>query len=265
MALSYCGEYVRTVDPDRFFCSLLARREHQEALWALLAFYHEIAKTREIVSETQLGLIRLQWWREAVGRLYHGQGADDHEVLLALAPIVQRYNLPLELFEAMIYAREFDLEDVLPGSLDGLRTYLVAVGAPLLRLAVTVTGEAIAQEDLEQVVVNYGVVGLVRSIPAHAMVRRCYMPQDILARHDVRVNQLYDLKQPEGMVGVVSDVMDLYRAKNGLGGGFVKAHEVLAGLYRGQIARCGMNIFDSKLAIPLLFKELRVFLLTKLS
>ena len=54
MTISYCGETVRKHDPDRFLLSMFAPPESREALWALYAFNHEIAKTREVVTETQV-------------------------------------------------------------------------------------------------------------------------------------------------------------------------------------------------------------------
>ena len=54
MTLSYCGEMVRKHDPDRFLLSLFMKPDRREALWALYAFNHEIARTREVVTETKI-------------------------------------------------------------------------------------------------------------------------------------------------------------------------------------------------------------------
>ncbi len=64
--LSACGRIVRENDPDRFFCTLFAPPAKREALFALYAFNHELARVAESVSEPMLGEIRLQWWREAL-------------------------------------------------------------------------------------------------------------------------------------------------------------------------------------------------------
>src|SRR4051812_36914804 len=65
-ALSPVGEIVRRHDPDRFFTGLFAPAGKREALWALYAFNHEIARAREVVREPAMAMIRLQWWREVV-------------------------------------------------------------------------------------------------------------------------------------------------------------------------------------------------------
>ena len=55
--LSTLQNLVQRHDPDRYLLSLFAPARHRAALWALYAFNHEIAKTREVVTETTMGLI----------------------------------------------------------------------------------------------------------------------------------------------------------------------------------------------------------------
>ncbi|MEZ5919518.1 MAG: hypothetical protein R3D66_06390 [Alphaproteobacteria bacterium] len=62
--LSYCGELVRAHDPDRSRCLCSCLRCRRGGAWRCLRSTKEIAKTREVVSEAQLGRIRLQWWRK---------------------------------------------------------------------------------------------------------------------------------------------------------------------------------------------------------
>ena len=63
---SYCGALLRRHDADRYLTALFAPGERREALFALYAFNLEIARMREAVSEPMMGLIRLQWWRDAL-------------------------------------------------------------------------------------------------------------------------------------------------------------------------------------------------------
>ena len=99
MTLTYCGNIVRQQDSDRFLLSLFAPAKHRAALWTLYAFNHEIAKTREIVSDTTIGLIRLQWWRDAIKEIYEGSKPRQHEVVTPLADVIKQYDLPRDLFD----------------------------------------------------------------------------------------------------------------------------------------------------------------------
>src|SRR5437868_6643528 len=82
--LSPCGLLVKQEDYERYLCSLFAHTAARERIFALYAFGHEIAKIRELVSEPMVGMIRLQWWREAIEGIYSGS-VRKHEIVEALA------------------------------------------------------------------------------------------------------------------------------------------------------------------------------------
>ena len=109
-ALSAPAALVRRHDLDRFRFALFAPARHREAVFTLFAFNHEVAKTRESVSETMIGAIRLQWWRDSIEGIYAGTPRQ-HEVIGPLAACIAAYGLPRAPFEALINARERDLED----------------------------------------------------------------------------------------------------------------------------------------------------------
>lgn len=258
--LSYCGELVRSHDADRFFLSLFAPAKVREDLWALFAFNHEIAKTREVVSETALGLARLQWWREAIGKIYSGEVVE-HEVLKVLASAIKKHDLPREEFDTLIYAREFDLEDVLPSNMDGFLHYADYTTTPLLKLAVKIAGGNPDYEPVQVVAVNYAIAGLLRAVPFHARQRRCYLPEDEMKAHGVTLRQLHDFLKPEaGLRDVVKAAAGHFVNDVKTGNRFLRAVNGLSRVYMKQLKRAGFDPFDARLAVPPYFKELRVYL-----
>ena len=58
--LSQCAAAVREHDPDRYLATLFAPAAAREALFALYAFDHEIARVRRVVSEPMAGLVRVR-------------------------------------------------------------------------------------------------------------------------------------------------------------------------------------------------------------
>ncbi len=257
-SLSYCGELLRSVDADRFLLSMFAPADRREALWALFAFHYEVAKTREVVSETMLGQIRLQWWRDALAGIYDGGEIPEHEVVQPLAAAIAEYDLPRAEFEALIHAREFDLEDVLPTHLEGLLIYLEHTNVPLLNLALRVLGVDPATELVQSVAINYALVGILRAVPYHARQRRCYLPSDLLEKHGVRVSQIYEMKPENGIVEVVREIAAAFTDGLQVECKFLRKGNVLAGLYMKQIERCGDDPFSPVLARPPTFKALRI-------
>jgi len=138
---SYCADQVRRNDWDRFVCTLFAPAERRPALFALLAFNLEIARTRAVVSERLLGEIRLQWWRDALDALYRGDIAVlKHPVVEALKPAIETYALERTAFEAMIDARSDELDRDPASDLIAIEAHARASEGNLIKLELSILG-----------------------------------------------------------------------------------------------------------------------------
>ena len=261
--LSYCGELVRKADPDRFLISLLAPAAAREALWALFAFNHEIAKTREVVSETTLGHIRLQWWRDAIGRIYEGGPVLEHEVVKPLAAAIAAHDLPREEFDALCYAREFDLEGTAPDDIGGLLNYLDYTNAPLLRLAVRICGRNPDSEAVQSVAINYGLMGILRSIVHYARQGRCMIPAAVLAQHGLSEGDIHSFRKPEALAAAVEALAAEFVAGVKVKSEVLKASQCLAEIYYKQLKNMKYNVLQPRAALPPCFKALRLTVCTK--
>ncbi len=203
--LSYCADQARRFDRDRFLCALFAPAERREALFALLAFNAEVARIREIVSQPMLGMIRLQWWRDAIAGIYTG-APPRHAVVQALSLAVERHGLSRGYFDRLIDAREFDLGDEPPADIDALVDYAEATSSTLTRLALEALGadgEA-AREAARHVGIGWALTGLLRAAPFHARTRRRYLPEDLM--NAAGVDALFRLKPSPELAGPVAEV-----------------------------------------------------------
>lgn len=259
-ALSYTAETVRKHDPDRFLLSLFAPPDKRAALLALYAFNYEIAKTREVVTETQLGLIRLQWWRDALAGVYAQDKILEHQTLQPLAEAIKSYDLPREAFDNLIYAREFDLEDRLPSTLDGMVKYAEYTSAPLLDLSLRVMGET---GEAEKIAAAYALTGLLRAVPVHLAQRRCYLPENLVQRQQITVYDLYDGtgigKLPPVVAAVAESAEKCLIAAGRPASPFLRRQAKLASLYLDKIRAAGHDVFSSHMAVPPFLRELRVW------
>ena len=260
--LSYCGELVRKHDPDRFFMSLMQPADRREALWALYAFNYEIAKTREVVTDTTLGLIRLQWWRDGIAEIYDGKDVRQNEILPLLAQAIQDYDLPQKLFEDLCYAREFDLEGVIPADMAGLLNYASFTSVPLNALALKILGQG-EDEALEAVSQSYALIGLVKSLPFHASQQRCYMPADLLAAQEIPERAVYEFKAQEALQPVLKAVVlqaeALIKGRNP-SSKWLKLHRKAALMACKQLRSCDYDVFSNKAIDKPAFFHLRLFL-----
>lgn len=219
----------------------------------LYAFNYEIAKTREVVTETRLGLIRLQWWRDAIAAIYDGKKPLKHEVVEPLAAVIRQYSLPRELFDSLVYAREFDLEDKLPATLDGMKNYADFTTTPLLKLALMVEGKQAAEEDVRNAAVSYALAGLLRAVVAHSKQRRCYLPEDLLHKAETNQYGLFEGKEFEKLKPVVKAVVDAAKTASPL------LPAKLAAQYLRQIEKADYNLLSSALRFPPPLMALRLW------
>lgn len=175
--VSFVHDYVRRHDPDRYYTTLFAPDEKRQDLLALYAFNLEIAKIRESVSEPFLGQIRLAWWREAVEGIFEHKPRD-HAVIEALATAVERRSLPRAALDALIDAREFDLEDRSIDSLQELVGYAQRTSGALVELALAILSPQVAPKTLERgraLGIAWALTGLVRAAPFHARTGRQFI------------------------------------------------------------------------------------------
>lgn len=258
--LPYCAQIVKDSDPDRFLLAMMMPESVREDLLTLFAFYHEIAKTREIVTETMLGQIRLKWWQETIKEIYDTGAVLEHEVLQELAKVIARRDLSYEYFETLIYAREFDLEDVQPGNLEGLVNYCDFTLSPLFKLVMQIMGDDPEAEPVQPVAVNYALTGLMRAVPFHAMQKRCYLPEDLLRQYGQSINALYEIKPSVSLPDLIREVLGVYEDRLKPQNKFLKASHILSQVYYRQIKSGKYDVFSNKMGIDPPFKILRLVL-----
>lgn len=257
--LTPCGVIARNHDPDRFFLSLLAKPELQPALWALIAFHFEIARTREMVTDTTMGLIRLQWWKDALKKFYKDGVVTKHEVMSELCAVITKYDLPEDLFQSIIIAREFDIEDRVPSSEAGLLSYLDYTQTPFLQLMNKICSTDEDEPVLQSIAQAYGLIGVLRAFVFHARARRCYLPE----AHFVNIETVYALSNPDEikkssqiLCGLVNDILKNIKPRSSM----FRGYRALTVLYLKQIEQFDYDIMSPRLLLPPAFKQLRVLL-----
>lgn len=144
----YVLDLVRGADRDRFLGALFAPEPRREGLLALLAFDHELARTRAVTREPMLARIRLEWWREAVVEAV-GEGKPRAQPIVeSLSETARRHRLTAESLTALIDAREEEID----GPLDVTRAGRALAGLELRVLGVE---DAASQQAAQAVAVAW--------------------------------------------------------------------------------------------------------------
>lgn len=197
--LSASAALVRRHDPDRFRFSLFAPARHREAVFTVFAFNHEVAKTRESVSETMIGAIRLQWWRDSIEGIYAGTPRQ-HEVIQPLAVCIEAYDLPRGPFDDLINARERDLEDRPMDDLMETERYLRATTLPIVTLLSKILAPA-GNANLGafgDIAAGHALIGKLRSAAFDESVRRPFLPRSLLEAHGAESRLFSELRADDG-------------------------------------------------------------------
>ncbi len=138
-SLSSLAADVRRQDRDRYLATLFAPAPQREALFALYAFDHEIAKVRARVTEPMAGLIRLQWWRDALNGLDQGEVLA-HPIVQALDRAKTNQGLVFEPLRLAIDARERELEEAPPKANAEFELHLARCHGGIVGTAVRLLG-----------------------------------------------------------------------------------------------------------------------------
>ena len=215
----------RSGDPDRALAALFAPREARADLLALCASNVELARIGEQVSEPHLGVIRLQWWRDAIDRAASGE-ALGHPVADAIGATLRRCRLSRRRIEAMIDAREFDVTIRIMPDRPSLDTYLESTAGALFALGAECLGArgGPLETAAREAGVAYGLTGLMRALPVHAARGLVWLPADALRRHGTSPEAVLAGKSGEGLLALLGELREQAR------GALVEAQRAIAQL-----------------------------------
>lgn len=199
---------LRLGDRDRFLCVLAAAPRQRAGLATLYAFNLEIAGIADKVSEPMLALIRLQWWRDALGEIADGRG-HRHHLVRALQELVAA-GMDLAPLRQCLDARELDTDrEAAMADLAAMEAYAAATAGALAEAAATLC-VAGAGSQLRRAArmagTAYGLTGLLRATPHLARRRIVRLPADLMRRAGCSEDRLRDLRPDANLPRVTAEV-----------------------------------------------------------
>ena len=211
--LSYCAGLVRDQAPGRYLATLFAPASVRPALFGLYAFDHEIAKVRQVVSEPMAGLIRLQWWRDALDAIAGGKPAPAHPAAQALQDAWPRLASARPRLDAAIDARERELEQAAPETLPALERHLAATSSGLVLTALDLLGvrDQPARDAGLEVGLAIGLADLLREIDVDRE-RALFLPQEVLGRHGISAEAVREAGSPGTFAPAIRELAERARA-----------------------------------------------------
>lgn len=193
----------RRLDPDRGLTLLFAAPADRPLLASLVLFNAELARIPDVVREPMAGMIRYQWWRGKLDEIAAGRVVVEHPLLPALEAGVRAGLVDLAGLEALIDAREAELDRLRPADLDQLEAYAAATSGRLQALiarACGATGDIV--EAAGAAGIGYALVGLLRALGFHLARGRLPLPADLLEREQLGADDVLEARNAEALARV---------------------------------------------------------------
>ena len=203
----------RKLDPDRTLAVALAAPEDRPLLAALVLFNAELARVPEVVREPLAGMIRYQWWRDALAGAAQAEGRSPHPLLPPLVAGLADGRLRAAPLLALIDAREGELDRLQPVDLDALDAYAAATSGALHALMAEVAGaDAPTIEAARRVGTGFALVGILRAIGFHQAQGRVLLPADLVEREAIDPSDILAARNEEALGRVFAAILARARA-----------------------------------------------------
>ncbi|XP_072266991.1 NADH dehydrogenase (ubiquinone) complex I, assembly factor 6 isoform X1 [Pyxicephalus adspersus] len=206
-AATYCVELVRKRDYEGFLCTLLLPPESRHSVFALRAFNVELSQVKDSVSQKNLGLMRMQFWKDTLQEIYR-ENPPHHPVALELAKAVHRHKLTKRWLTRIIDDREKNLDDRAYRNIKELETYAENTQSSLLYLTLETLDvkDVHADHAASHIGKAQGIITCLRAVPFHSSRRQVFLPVDICILHGASQEDFIRGSQERNVKDVIFDI-----------------------------------------------------------
>ncbi|KAG0236254.1 NADH dehydrogenase (ubiquinone) complex I, assembly factor 6 [Actinomortierella wolfii] len=197
-AIKYCEDLVRKADYEGFLSTqFFPTKKEKETQMALRAFNIELASIREHVSRSDIGRMRMQFWRDNLEKIFSGH-PPQQPTALALAYAIQEEEDPNKQLSTiwlkrMITERERNLTDPQFMTLSEMETYSENTLGSLFYLQLESVGVRSLEADhaASHLGKAMGIATLLRAFRFHMLQNRMIIPAEITAKHGISQEALF--------------------------------------------------------------------------
>jgi len=189
---------------------LLPKHLHQD-FYNVYAFCRWADDLGDEIGDTSESLRLLRWWREELDRMYSGEAT--HPVFVALLPTVLKHGLPVTPFANLITAFEHDQVVTRYANWDEVFAYCVNSANPVGRLVLGLGGYTDAQryELSDATCTALQLANFWQDVSVDLQKDRVYLPLDLLARHGVPIEDVYNRRFTPAFASAMRDACAVAR------------------------------------------------------
>jgi len=191
-AYSVCKGIARRAAKNFYYGFLVLPSEKRNALCAVYAFMrHADDISDDPAMDVPQKRQKLAEWLDAAKQVFAGKPTDD-PVLMALGDTQQKFKIPAELFEKLVYGTSMDLEiphtpempSIVCPAFDDLRHYCYYVASVVGLVCIRIFGyeDKKAEFLAEDCGLAFQLTNIIRDVREDAAMGRIYIPGEDLAR-----------------------------------------------------------------------------------
>jgi squalene synthase HpnC/squalene synthase HpnD len=186
-----CNRIARSAHSSFYFAFYGLPKEKRNALCALYAFMRLVDNVSDEPGDLDSKKRGLAHWRAMLDEAVSGNTAS-HAILPALADAISRFEIPARYFHDLILGAEMDLTVSSYATFDRLSEYCYRVAGTvgLTCLYVFGFGEPRAPDLAERLGLAFQLTNILRDVRSDLEIGRVYLPQEDLARFNVREDEL---------------------------------------------------------------------------
>lgn len=199
---AYCQQRAAASGSSFYYSFVFLPPETRQAITAFYALCRELDDTVDEATERGVAQVRLNWWREEIGRF--AEGKPTHPVTRALADTPRGRSITRDRLDEIAAGMAMDLDLDRYCDFAQLQTYCHRVAGIVGEVAATLFTPA--EMPMDPAVVRYAhtlglalqLTNIIRDVGEDARRGRIYLPQDELARFGIRDSDLLARRRPPG-------------------------------------------------------------------
>jgi phytoene synthase len=195
----YCEDKTRSSGSSFFYAFLFLPDDQRRAIMALYAFCREVDDIADKVSDQQVAISKLAFWRNEVRNIFSGQ--PQHPVGKELNWARQRYPLDEELLVEVLDGMQMDIMHQAIRKPADLSLYAYRVAGAVGLLSIEIFGYT--QRHSRDFATSLGealqLTNILRDLAEDAQMGRIYLPQSDRIRYKIGNQEFKDGTMSEGM------------------------------------------------------------------
>lgn len=200
VAQQYCTDIVKRHDYYTYIVGQHFPKSKQGFFYTVHAFFLEVLKSREVSRQAYVCKRRLLWWQETLEEVTKGKKPAE-PLGVALKELYTNTNVNFDLFHRLVSYQLFDLERSEMTTMNDLTSYAENTRSLTFYLYLHILGidDSNAYSAASHIGRCYGIIDVLRKMQYYLINHRSYLPTDILLKHNLYFDRIYN-PRVEGLV-----------------------------------------------------------------